>query len=142
MENEMIYLDRNENNYGPAPACFDVLKNADLTSLSWYTKAYKRGVKSDLSERLAVENKIDEERVLVGYGAEDLLKQVVQCYLGKGKKLMIPAYSWWYYKAIADEVSGENVEYPMNIGEESFLYDIDTMLKIYKEEMLYSIKIE
>jgi hypothetical protein len=29
-----VYLDRNENNYGPAPLCFEVLKKADYSKLA------------------------------------------------------------------------------------------------------------
>lgn len=134
MSENMIYLDRNENNYGPAPACYEVLKGADLPLLSWYTKAFERGVKSILSERIAKDFDIDESRVALGYGAEDLLKQIVQCYLGKDEKLMIPSYSWWYYKKIADEVGGKNVEYPLIKGKDDFYYDVDALLKIYEQE--------
>ncbi|PID59435.1 MAG: aspartate aminotransferase [Ignavibacteriae bacterium] len=130
----MIYLDRNESNYGPAPACFEALKNADLTKLSWYTKAYKRGVKSILSERLSKELNVPEEQIVLGYGAEDLLKQTVQCYLEKGSKLLIPTYSWWYYKRIADEVDGITIEYPLLKGTDTFYYDFDEMVKIYNRE--------
>jgi histidinol-phosphate aminotransferase len=129
-----ILLDRNENNYGPAPACFDVLNQAGQNLFSNYTDAYKRGVKSALSERFAADFNIEEERILLGYGAEDILKQLVQCYLGPDEKLMIPAYSWWYYKAIADEVGGTNVEYPLIKGDDSFYYDIDSMLSLYDSE--------
>jgi len=134
MENEKFFLDRNENNYGPAPLCLEVVRNADSSKYSKYTKAYKRGVKSPLSERLAKDFNISEKRVLLGYGAEDLLKQVVQCHLGQNKKLMIPSHSWWYYKEIANEVDGINIEYPLIPGEDTFNYDIDKMLEIYETE--------
>jgi histidinol-phosphate aminotransferase len=129
-----IILDRNENNYGPAPACLDVLRNADKSLLYPYTDAYKRGVKSALSERFASDFNIEEDRIILGYGAEDILKQLVQCYLTPGSKLMIPAYSWWYYKAIASEVGGTNIEYPLIKGEDIFYYDIDSMLALVKKE--------
>jgi histidinol-phosphate aminotransferase len=129
-----VYLDRNENNYGPAPACLEVLGKLDPLTLSFYTKAHARGVKSALSERLAREIGVPEERILLGYGAEDLLKQAVQCYLKPGAKLMIPAYSWWYYKSIASEVGGENVEYPMAKGKDRFIYDVPGMLDVYRKE--------
>jgi histidinol-phosphate aminotransferase len=129
-----ILLDRNENNYGPAPACFEVLNQAGQDLFSNYTDAYKRGVKSALSERLANDFKIEEKRILLGYGAEDILKQLVQCYLGPEEKLMIPAYSWWYYKAIADEVGGTNVEYPLVKGKDSFHYDLESMFSLYDSE--------
>lgn len=129
-----IILDRNENNYGPAPACLDVLRNVQAKSLYTYTDAYKRGVKSALSERFSADFNIAEKRIILGYGAEDILKQLVQFFLTRNSKLMIPAYSWWYYKAIASEVGGINIEYPLIRGEDRFHYDIDQMLSLIKKE--------
>ena len=129
-----VFLDRNENNYGPAPACMEALKRADRFTLSFYTKAHTRGVKSTLSERLAKEVGVAEDRILLGYGAEDLLKQTIQCYLHPGAKLMIPSYSWWYYKEIASEVGGANVEYPLVKGKDRFAYDVPAMLAMYRKE--------
>ena len=134
MPSEAIFLDRNENNYGPAPKCLEVLKNVTPETLSSYTKAYTRGVKSSLSERLASDFQVEEKQVLLGYGAEDILKQVVQCYLGAGEKLMIPSYSWWYYKEIANEVNGQNLEYPLHVGDDSFYYNLPEMLEMIEKE--------
>ena len=131
---ETIYLHRNENNYGPAPACYEVLKMSDKKLFYYYSQAYKEGIKSILSKRLADDFNVDEKRVILGYGAEDILKQLVQSYLSSGEKLMIPSFSWWYYKKIADEVGGITVEYPLSIGEDSFYYDIEKVLAIIKEE--------
>lgn len=129
-----IYLDRNENNYGPAPLCYEVLKKADYSKLSCYTKVYASGIKSILSERLASDVNIPENRVLLGYGAEELLKQAILCYLGKDEKLLIPAYSWWYYKELASEAGGKNIEYPMDEGVDRYNYNLDRMVEIYKKE--------
>jgi len=130
---ETIYLDRNENNYGPSKKCQDVLKTATPDLFFMYSTAYKQGFKSILSNRLANEFKIAEDRVLLGYGAEDLLKQVVQTYLNrKRKKLLIPDHSWWYYKEISNEVKGTNIEYPIVEGKDSYEYDIDKLMQIYE----------
>jgi histidinol-phosphate aminotransferase len=134
MTRNRIYLDRNENNYGPAPACFDVLKNADLTKLSWYDRSFTRGTRGSLSERVARDFDVAEDRVLIGYGAEHILKQTIQCCLGAGKKLMVPAYSWWYYRKIASEAGGLTVEFPMTVGEDSFRYDIPGMREVFARE--------
>ena len=134
----MINLDRNENNYGPAPACYEVLKQADIEHLAYYSTAYREGYKSILSKRLADDFNIDEKRVVLGYGAEDLLKQVVQCYLDKDEKLMIPSYSWWYYKKIASEVGAQNVEYPLVKKGNEFVYDVEAFIKIYREETIFN----
>ena len=130
---EIIYLDRNESQYGPAPACFKALKDIDTKIFSEYSRDYSRGVKSILSERLAAEYNIDEKDIMLGFGGEDILKQAVHCYIQKGDKIMIPSYSWWYYKKIADEVQGVKIEYPIVEGEDTFYYDIEGMLSIYEK---------
>jgi histidinol-phosphate aminotransferase len=134
MKDSIVYMDRNESNYGPAPKCFEVIKNADFKLYSYYTRAHEKGMKSILSERLAKDLGVGRDQILLGYGAEDLLKQTVQCFLGKDKKLMVPAYSWWYYKKLASEAGGLNVEYPLIIGQDSYLYDVNTMLEMYNKE--------
>lgn len=131
---ENFYLDRNENNYGPSPVCLEVARNASADLFYQYSTDYKQGMKSILSGRLSKEFNIPEKRVLLGYGAEDLLKQVVQCHLTEGKKLMIPSHSWWYYNEIANEVNGINVEYPLIEGKNSYYYDIEKLLEIYNSE--------
>jgi histidinol-phosphate aminotransferase len=130
----MLYLDRNENNYGPAPACFEVLRTSDLTQLSWYDRSFTRGIQGVLSERLASDFGIPEDRVVLGYGAENILKQTVRCYLRPGETLLVPAYSWWYYRKIASEVGGRSVEYPMVQGEDRFSYDLPGLLEVAVRE--------
>jgi len=71
---------------------------------------------------------------LLGYGSEDILKQAVQCYINKGEKIMIPSFSWWYYKKIVEDVEGISIEYPIVEGEHTFYYDIEGMIKIYNEQ--------
>jgi histidinol-phosphate aminotransferase len=130
----VIFLDRNENQYGPAPACYRVLRRSNKSTLKDYSRDFTRGVISILSERLAKDYGIDEKKILIGYGSEDILKESVQCYINKGDKIMIPSYSWWYYKKIADEAEGVNIQYPIVEGEDTFSYDVEGMLKIYEEQ--------
>jgi histidinol-phosphate aminotransferase len=130
---DLLYFDRNENPYGPAPACFDVLRNATIGQLSCYSRDFTRGVQSPLSERLASDFGIPEGSILLGYGGEDILKQTVHCYLAAGERIMIPSHSWWYYKSISDEVGGVKVEYPIVERATSFEYDIDRMIALYQE---------
>jgi len=132
---EKIYLDRNENNYGPSEKCLESVKSVTPDLFSIYSSAYKNGYKSILSKRLSDEFNISEDRVLLGYGAEDLLKQVVQIYLEqKSDKLLVPDHSWWYYKEIANETNSISLEYPIVEGEECYEYDINKLLDIYNTE--------
>jgi histidinol-phosphate aminotransferase len=130
MAEKTIYLDRNENNYGPAPACYEALKSTGFESLSWYSKDFARGVKSTLSERIAKDFSVPESIILLGYGGEDLLKQAVHCFLSRNETIMIPTHSWWYYKSIADETGGVTVEYPMVPGQDSFHYEVKSLMDL------------
>ncbi|MGB9774173.1 MAG: pyridoxal phosphate-dependent aminotransferase [Bacteroidota bacterium] len=131
METEIIYLDRNENHYGPAPRVFELLSSLSKNQLSIYSKDFARGVKCRLTERLAYDYGIPEWQIVPGYGSEDLLKQVVHCYLGPSKTIMIPQQSWWYYKKIAGEVGGRQVEYALRKGVKTFQYDLQHMLEVF-----------
>ena len=64
---------------------------------------------------------------MLGYGAEDLLKKAVHYFLtlGGNKTMLIPKFSWWYYKSIADEVDGTTLQYPVFENGDTFSYDID-----------------
>lgn len=130
----VIYLDRNENQYGPSPACYKVIQNSDENLLNTYSRDFERGIKSSLSERLAYDFGTSEKKILLGYGSEDILKQAVQCYINRGDKIMIPSCSWWYYKKIAEEAEGINVQYPIVEGKISFCYDIKAMINIFAEQ--------
>ncbi|MGB2870040.1 MAG: aminotransferase class I/II-fold pyridoxal phosphate-dependent enzyme [Bacteroidota bacterium] len=129
-----LHLDRNENLYGPAPKCFEVLRNITAEELSVYSRDFTRGVKSRLSERLARELKVPEPQVLISEGSEDMLKQAVHCYLGPGEKMLCPAQSWWYYRKVASEVGGETITYSLKEGSSSYLYDVDEMIRMYEKE--------
>jgi histidinol-phosphate aminotransferase len=126
-----VALDRNENQYGPAPACYKVLREANLEQLSLYSRDFTKGRKSELSQRLADDIGIPEDRVLLSYGSEDMLKQVVHCYLHAGERMLLPQQSWWYYKTIATEVLGDHVEYPLYERGSRFEFDVDEILKLY-----------
>jgi len=130
---EILSLDRNENLYGPATKCFEILKSADMQDLSFYSRDFTRGVKSALSERLAAEFGIPEQQILLSEGSEDMLKQAVHCYLGAGGKMLCPAQSWWYYQKVAEEVSGITVNYPLREDQNSFSYDPDEILRLCRQ---------
>jgi histidinol-phosphate aminotransferase len=130
----ILSLDRNENLYGPAPKCFDVLRNIGVEELSVYSRDFTRGVKSALSERLAGALMIPEPQILISEGSEDMLKQAVHCYLGPGEKMLCPSQSWWYYQKVAAEVAGETVTYALKEGAQAFFYDVDEMIELYRKE--------
>lgn len=134
---EPLFLDRNESQTGPVPEVYKFLKKVDLQLLSWYSRDFMQGIKSGLSKRIADDFGFDEKHVLLSYGSEDLLKQIIHCYVNPGDKILIPREAWWYYKKVASERGGTNVEYPMKKGTEEgipyYLYDVDNMIQIYND---------
>jgi histidinol-phosphate aminotransferase len=125
-----VFFDRNENRYGPAPACLNALQCADRELLFNYTRAYQQGSYSELSARLAADHGLDEKQLILGYGCEDILKEAVQHFVPAGGTILIPSASWWYYRAMADEVGGRSVEYPLRPTPLRYEYDVNTMLQL------------
>ncbi len=128
-----ILFDRNENRFGPAPGCLEVLRKADPELLFNYTRAFQHGSYSDLSRRLAELHDVDEGRLILGYGCEDVLKEAVHHFLRAGQTILIPSASWWYYTAIADEVGGRTVQYPLVEHEDRFTFDVDRLIALRDE---------
>ena len=133
----MNYLDRNEFNFEPSQEVKDAIKNFDLDKFCFYTRIYDQGKKSIFSVYLSELYGIDESRVLLGYGAEDLLKMAVHFFLTinpGNKTMLIPQFSWWYYKSIADEVDGRTMQYPVHETEDSFEYDFEGLKRMIDKE--------
>lgn len=137
MQTELNYLDRNEFNFEPSQEVKDAIRNFDLNKLCFYTRIYDEGKKSIFSVFLSELYDIDEKQILLGYGAEDLLKMAVHYFLTNqdgNKTMLIPKFSWWYYKSIADEVDGNTLQYEVHETEDSFAYDFDKLKKMIEEE--------
>ena len=127
----MNYLDRNEFNFEPSQKVIDAIKNFDQKTLCFYTRIYDQGKKSVISVRLSEIYGVTEERVLLSYGGEDMLKNVVHYFLMKGdnKMILIPQFSWWYYNRIASECGGDFTMYPLHETDDTFAYDVDDVIE-------------
>ena len=126
----LVYFDRNENRYGPAPACMQVLRQADNDVLCNYSRAFQHGYYSELSARLADRHGLDEKRIILGYGCEDILKEAVHHFLPAGHTVLIPSASWWYYHSVAAEVGGVTVEYPLRPAKDRYEYDVEALIRL------------
>lgn len=130
------FLDRNEFNFRPSAEVEQALRNFDIEKLCFYTRIYDEGKKSIFSVYLSELYGIREEQVLLGYGAEDLLKQTVHFFLGRkpgGGVMMIPKFSWWYYKSLADEVGGHTHQYPLYEDGDTYRYDFAELARMAGE---------
>lgn len=136
-DSKLIYLDRNEYNFDVAPLIEETFRTFSPLDFTHYTRCFQRGIKSELSEYIAQLYGIPEKNVVLGYGAESVLKGAIHCFLSRkqqGQKILLPAYSWWYYKSIANEVNGLTQLYPLYEDVNTFRYDIPQLKKQIKEE--------
>ncbi len=118
---ELQYLDRNESQYGPSPKCYEFLKNVTIDELANYSRDFEKGIKSCLSKKIADQFDIPERQVILSYGSEDLLKQIIHYYLDRKEKILIPKEAWWYYKKVAYEV-GRRISYVHRREKRAFLF--------------------
>ncbi len=125
-----LTLDRNENHYGPAPACLNLLCDLDPRLLHDYSRDFQAGSYSRLSRRLAGIHGVDENRIILGYGCEDILKEAVHHFVRAGDPVLVPTASWWYYRSVAGEVNGRIVEYPLVETPTTYRYELDALLDL------------
>lgn len=127
----MNFLDRNEFNFEPSEKVVEAIKSFDPKDLCFYTRIYDQGKKSVISVRLSEIYHIPEEQVLLGYGGEDILKNVVHYFLmnGDNKTILIPQYSWWYYNRIASECGGQFEMYPLHETDDTFAYNVEEIIE-------------
>jgi histidinol-phosphate aminotransferase len=128
--NGPILFDRNENRYGPSPQCLEVLRQAPAELMFNYTRAFQNGNYSDLSVRLGENHGVGEKRIILGYGCEDILKEAVHHFLKRGRKILIPSASWWYYTVIAEEVGGVTVQFPLVENDDRYAFDVEALVRM------------
>ena len=127
----MNYLDRNEFNFEPSQKVLDAVKNFDPKDLCFYTRIYDQGKKSVITVRLSEIYGVPEERVLLAYGGEEILKNAIHYFLTEGhnKTILIPEFSWWYYNRVASECGGTFEMYPLHEMEDTFAYHVDEVIE-------------
>lgn len=125
-----VYFDRNENRHGPAPACLEALRGAGSELLFNYSRTFQSGSYSELGARLAELHGVAEQRIILGYGCEDILKSAVHHFLPPGRRVAIPSASWWYYQALAAEVGGVPALYPLRPVQSRYEYDVDALIRL------------
>lgn len=131
---EPVWLDRNENRYGPSPRCLEILRRPDISLLSRYTPAGSLGSPGPLASRLALLHGVPPEQIALGYGAEDLLKGAFRHWVRSGDLCLIPAASWWYYAFLAGEAGAAALKYPMVEGPRRYTYALDELIEIGRSE--------
>ncbi len=125
-----IHMNKNENLYGPSPLCLDVLNNLSLDHLTSYSRD-----DYGLMERAIFETfNIPKKQIMLGYGAEDILKSIFENFVKEGDKVALPDNSWWYYEKLAKQSKSDYYFYPVEKRGLSFVSDIDTLIENEKKQ--------
>jgi histidinol-phosphate aminotransferase len=78
-----VFLDHNENAYGPSDNVLAVLRNAATRS-----NRYARSEYDDLVAKLAALHAVKPEQILLGSGSSEILRMAAYTLLGRGRKLV------------------------------------------------------
>ncbi len=120
-----ILLDKNENKYGPSGKCMKVLRTIAKSYLCDYTRDDNRGLRQLLAERFDV----GSDQVILGYGAEDILKQLFEVALQPGQVVFLPSHGWYYYDKLCQARQLEPHTYLMYRHGRQFVYDYASLLR-------------
>lgn len=127
---DLVYLDRNEYSFGVSPLVAEAVASFSPEEYTHYSRCFQQGVKSPLSDFIGKMYNIPEDQVVLGYGGENILKDIIHCVLCKRHRtrtILIPTFSWWYYKSIADEVNGTSLQYPLYEEGYEFKYNTEEL---------------
>ncbi len=128
-EQEMIQLNKNENLYGPSPLCYDVIKNVSVDDFIYYSRESVGKIEQEVSKIF----NIPTDQVILGYGAEDIIKNIFTHYVFPGDKVIIPDYSWWYYTALVKQRDAEPFTYAITAEGTEYKADVDNILQLKRE---------
>ncbi len=116
---KVVKLASNENPFGTSQKVVNALQTA-LSSFAIYPDGYATNLRSAVSEFL----KVDEEQLIFGNGADNLIQIISRAFLSPGKNTVMasPSFSQYKHNAIID--GAEVREIPLINGE----HDLDAML--------------
>jgi histidinol-phosphate aminotransferase len=119
---DTIYLDRNENPYGPSPKVLEAIAGA-AQKINEYPREQAA---AQLVERIAQVHHLDPAQIILGDGSSEILRAACAAFLGKGKRLIQPAPTYADFEAYAAATGAEVVSVTFN---KTGGYDFDGMLK-------------
>ncbi|WP_071395587.1 histidinol-phosphate transaminase [Bacillus tuaregi] len=121
---KVVKLASNENPFGTSPKVVTALKSA-LTSFAIYPDGYATNLRTAVAEFL----NINEEQLIFGNGADNLIQIISRAFLMPGKNTVMasPTFSQYKHNAIID--GAEVREIPLLDGE----HDLESMVKAIDE---------
>ena len=121
---EIVKLDANENPYGPLPVVRDALSRMEFPHI--YPDPESRLLRRALSQFTGV----DEEVLLAGSGADELLDLVMRVFLEPGDRILSCPPTFGMYSFDAELNAGHCIEVPRNAD---FSLNVDAIKKAVDE---------
>jgi histidinol-phosphate aminotransferase len=115
-----IYLDNNENAYGPSRRTAEAIRAACAT-------VNRYPVKSDrLSQEIATFHSVKRDQVVLGCGSTEILRIAAQSFLGPGKQLLQSSPTFEALEFYARSVGADVISLPLT---HEFAHDVQSMLR-------------
>ncbi len=124
----MIHLDRNENRYGPAPKCYEVLNKVDMELFISYSKYFT----DEITPKLASIFNFPENQIILEYGGENILRLVFDHIVHLGDKVLVSDFSWNFYTEQIKRREGKKEIFKVIKSNHKFDYDTDNLIKRYQ----------
>ena len=117
---KLVKLSANESPLGASPKA-----RAAYEAVAGKLEIYPEGSSRALREALGEVNGLDPNRIVCGFGSDDLLHLLAQVYLGEGDDAVMSQYGFNVYPIITRGASAEIIMAP----EKGFRADVDAMLQ-------------
>lgn len=125
----MIHLDRNENRYGPAPKCYEVLTKVDKELFISYTPKY---FTDEITSKLSSVFNFPEDQIILEYGGENILRLIFDHIVKIGDVVLVSDFSWNYYAEQIKRRGGKRKIFKVTKSDYGFNFDVDDLIKKYK----------
>lgn len=114
-----INIASNENAFGPSPAAIAAGIDA-MQSIERYSET----APAILAREIAIRFKLNADRIVCGFGSDDLLARIARAYLSAGDELI---HSVNGYQKIPNYAFANNAE-PVSAPDREFTVDVDAVL--------------
>ena len=122
---KLVKLSANESPLGPSPKAIEAYRE-----MAGRMHIYPEGSSRELRTALGEVHGIAPERIVCGFGSDDILHLLAQVYLGEGDEAVMSQYGFNVYPIITRGASAEIVMAP----ETNYRADVDKLLKAVTEK--------
>ena len=117
---EVIKLASNETSVGPSPLAVEAIKK-EVENINLYPEATSRLLREKIAHKL----KINEEMIIIGNGADDVIDLIGMAFINEGEEIIIGETTFPAYK-IAGKIMGGKLT---TVKLKDFHFDLDEILQ-------------